>query len=86
VKVVDGLVDDVPFAGETPYSSAPLWAIGPELVPLFEGLPGPPYELADVLRRALDSTLPIGAVEIGKTRDLTRPIDLVKENFPYLGS
>jgi hypothetical protein len=23
-------------------------------------------------------------VEIGKTRDLTYPLDLVKENFPYL--
>jgi len=26
----------------------------------------------------------IAAVEIGKTRDLTDPLDLVEENFPYL--
>jgi hypothetical protein len=23
-------------------------------------------------------------VEIGPTRDLTRPLDLIRENFPYL--
>jgi NDP-sugar pyrophosphorylase family protein len=86
VKVVDGAVEEVLFPGETPYGAAPLWAIGAGLVPFFEGLAGPPYELADVLRRALDSKLSIGGIEIGKTRDLTHPVDLVKENFPYLGS
>jgi GTP:adenosylcobinamide-phosphate guanylyltransferase len=86
VRVVDGLVEDVFFPGDTPYGSAPLWAIGSELVPLFEGLSGPPYEIADVFRRALDSNIPIGGIEIGKTRDLTYPVDLAKENFPYLGS
>jgi UDP-N-acetylglucosamine diphosphorylase / glucose-1-phosphate thymidylyltransferase / UDP-N-acetylgalactosamine diphosphorylase / glucosamine-1-phosphate N-acetyltransferase / galactosamine-1-phosphate N-acetyltransferase len=86
VKVVDGAIEEVLYPGETPYGSAPLWAIGAEFVPFFEGLPGPPYELADVFRRALDSKLPIGGIEIGKTRDLTYAVDLVKENFPYLGS
>jgi NDP-sugar pyrophosphorylase family protein len=86
VKLVDGAIEEVLYEGRTPYGSAPLWAIGAELVPLFEGLAGPPYELADVLRRALDSKLPIGGIEIGKTRDLTHAVDLVKENFPYLGS
>jgi NDP-sugar pyrophosphorylase family protein len=87
VKVEDGLLVDPVYRGpDTPFSGAPLWAIGPELVPLFEGLSGPPYELADVVRRALAASLPIGAIEIGKTRDLTYPVDLVRENFPYLGS
>jgi NDP-sugar pyrophosphorylase family protein len=86
VKVADGLVEEIEYDGETPYGSAPLWALGPEAVPLLEGLPGPPYELADVLRRALAAKLPVGAVEIGKTRDLTYAVDLVRENFPYLGS
>jgi NDP-sugar pyrophosphorylase family protein len=87
VKVVERLVvDPVHREPGTPFSAAPLWALGPELVPLFEGLSGPPYELVDVVRRAIASGLPIGAVEIGKTRDLTYPVDLVKENFPYLGS
>jgi hypothetical protein len=84
--VVDGAIEEVLYPGDTPYGAAPLWAIGAELVPLFEGLSGPPYELADVLRRALDAKLPIGGIEIGKTRDLTYAVDLVKENFPYLGS
>jgi NDP-sugar pyrophosphorylase family protein len=83
--IVDGLVrkvvDDDP-ANEV--GSAPLWILGPELIPFFDGLSGPPYELADVFKRALESNLPILGIEIGKTRDLTRPVDLVKENFPYL--
>jgi NDP-sugar pyrophosphorylase family protein len=86
VKVADGLVEEIVYHGETPFGSAPLWALGAEVVPFLEGLPGPPYELADVFRRALDAKLPVGAVEIGKTRDLTYAIDLVTENFPYLGS
>jgi UDP-N-acetylglucosamine diphosphorylase / glucose-1-phosphate thymidylyltransferase / UDP-N-acetylgalactosamine diphosphorylase / glucosamine-1-phosphate N-acetyltransferase / galactosamine-1-phosphate N-acetyltransferase len=85
LKIVDGLVrkvvDDDPA---NTLGSAPLWILGPELVPLLEGLSGPPYELADVFKRALASNLPILGIEIGKTRDLTRPVDLVKENFPYL--
>jgi NDP-sugar pyrophosphorylase family protein len=83
--IVDGLVrkvvDDDPA---TELGSAPLWGLGPELVPLLEGLSGPPFELADVFKRALASNLPIAGIEIGKTRDLTHPVDLVKENFPYL--
>ena len=38
------------------------------------------------LARCVDAGLTIAGVEIGKTRDLTRPVDLVRENFPYLGS
>ena len=64
--------------------SAPLWALGPALIPLLDGLSGPPYQLADVFRRALESNLAIAGIEIGKTRDLTYPVDLVQENFPYL--
>jgi len=47
-------------------------------------LPGPPYELADAFQLAIDAGETIAAVEIGKTRDLTDPLDLVEENFPYL--
>lgn len=68
------------------FSSGPLWALGPEILGLFDGLPGPPYELAEVFRRAVGSGRPVRGIEIGKTRDLTRPQDLVKENFLYLGS
>ncbi|MDX6474080.1 MAG: N-acetyl-alpha-D-muramate 1-phosphate uridylyltransferase [Gaiellaceae bacterium] len=76
------LVDDDPG---NPVGSAPLWILGPELVRFLDGLSGPPYELADVFKRALEANLPVAGIEIGRTRDLTHPVDLVKENFPYLG-
>lgn len=87
VRIVDGrverLLDDDP---SNPVGSAPLWALGPALVPLLDGLSGPPFELADVFERALASKLHLAGIEIGRTRDLTGPADVVKENFPYLGS
>jgi dTDP-glucose pyrophosphorylase len=67
-----------------PLTSAPLWALGPELVAYLEELPGPPWELKDAYQRAIDDGLAIESIELGKTRDLTDPLDLVKENFPYL--
>jgi NDP-sugar pyrophosphorylase family protein len=66
-------------------SGAPLWAWGPELVPYLDGLSGPPFELADAAQRAIDAGCALAGVEVGKTRDLTHPVDLVVENFPYLG-
>ena len=44
----------------------------------------PPYELAAALQLAIDAGEEVRAVEIGKTRDLTHPVDLLRENFPYL--
>ncbi len=86
VRVVGGrvekVIDDDPA---NPLGSAPLWALGPELVPLLDGLPGPPFELAHAFERALASGLHVAGIEIGGTRDLTHPADVVKENFPYLG-
>ena len=67
-------------------SGAPLWSIGAELVPYLEGLSGPPYELADAYERAVAADIVVVGFEIGRTRDLTHPADLVRENFPYLGS
>jgi glucose-1-phosphate thymidylyltransferase len=87
IKIVDGLVvkpiDDDP---DNPVGSAPLWAIGPELLPFIAGLPGPPFELGLAFERAIAAGLPVAGLEIGKTRDLTYPIDLVRENFTYLES
>ena len=86
VCIVDGLVtkviDDDPA---NPLGSAPLWALGPEVVPMLEGLSGPPFELADAVERAVGQGLEIAGIEIGKTRDLTHPVDLMEENFFYLG-
>lgn len=87
VKIVDGLVvkpiDDDPT---NPVGSAPLWALGPELRPFLEALTGPPFELGVAFENAIAAGLPIAGFEIGRTRDLTYPIDLIKENFPYLRS
>jgi hypothetical protein len=85
VKIVDGLVvDPLDRDPGAPLSGAPLWALGPELAPLLEDLPGPPFELVDAFRRALERGLRITGIEIGRTRDLTHPADLVHENVPYL--
>jgi glucose-1-phosphate thymidylyltransferase len=44
----------------------------------------PPYEVADAFQRAIDGGAAVAAIETGATRDLTNPLDLVEENFPYL--
>ena len=69
--------------GEGPFSGAPLWGIdGPVAERLC--VDSAPYELENTYRAALAAGETIVAVEIGKTRDLTDPLDLVEENFPYL--
>jgi NDP-sugar pyrophosphorylase family protein len=66
-------------------SGAPLWALGPSVARLLDPLPGSaPYELATAFQLAVDAGEPIAAVEIGATRDLTHPLDLLLENFAYL--
>jgi NDP-sugar pyrophosphorylase family protein len=79
---VERVLDDDPA---NPNAAAPLWMLGSEVVQFLDGLPGPPFELAAAVQRAIDAGLPIAGIEIGKTRDLTYPVDLVKENFRYLG-
>lgn len=58
----------------------PLWGVGPELVPVFEDLPGPPFELKAAFERATS----VYRLELGPLRSLTEPADLVAENFVYL--
>jgi NDP-sugar pyrophosphorylase family protein len=65
------------LAVEPDGATAPLWGLT-DAVPL-TGLPGPPYELQDAV-----AGLEVVQLRIGKTRDLTDPLDLVRENFPYL--
>ena len=80
--LVEKLIDDDPA---NPLGSAPLWALGQAIAPFLEGLTGPPFELAEAFERALASKVHVAGIEIGRTRDLTHPADVVKENFPYLG-
>ena len=86
-KVDEGRVmrvlDDDPA---NPLSGAPLWVLTKATASYVDGLGGPPYELAELFQRAVDDGLDIAGVEIGPTRDLTYPLDLVDENFTYLGS
>jgi NDP-sugar pyrophosphorylase family protein len=78
---VTRVVDDDP---ENRLGSAALWGLGPAVARELDDLPGPPYELAGVLQRATDAGARVIGFEIGPTRDLTRPVDLIRENFPYL--
>ena len=82
VEVRDGRVLRI-REGEGPLSGAPLWGLGGELIAHL-CVDRPPYELDNAYRAALEAGETIVAVEIGKTRDLTDPLDLVEENFPYL--
>jgi glucose-1-phosphate thymidylyltransferase len=85
IAIEDGVVTEVVSRDESmPFSSAPVWLLTEEID--LTGLPGPPFELSAAFQRAIDAGKRVVAVEIGPTRDLTAPIDLARENFPYLGS
>jgi dTDP-glucose pyrophosphorylase len=87
VRIEDGLVvrvlDDDP---SNPLAAAPLWMLGHAIVSHLEGLPGPPYEAARAVQLAIDEGARVAGVEIGPTRDLTSPFDLLEQNFPYLAA
>jgi NDP-sugar pyrophosphorylase family protein len=83
ILVRDGRVAGIGDQG-TPVSAAPLWGLGAPVVARL-CRDREPYELENAFRLAIAAGARIAAVEIGKTRDLTDPLDLVEENFPYLG-
>ena len=70
------------------FTAAPLLAIGEPVAARLEEVCKPPfrppYEVTDAFQRAIDAGERILAVEIDPTRDLTDPLDLVRENFSYL--
>jgi NDP-sugar pyrophosphorylase family protein len=68
-----------------PLSGAPLWGLGPAAARNLR-LDAAPYELSSAMQRAIDEGAAVAAIEIGRTRDLTRPVDLVAQNFPYLSA
>ena len=78
--VIHRMRDDDP---DNRWSAAPLWALAS---PVAERLceDQPPYELENAFQAAIDAGETVTAIEIGKTRDLTYPLDLVQENFSYL--
>jgi NDP-sugar pyrophosphorylase family protein len=84
VDVEDGFATRISASGESPFAHASLWGLGPELTPYLTGLGGPPFELLEAYQHAIGDGLRVLAVEVGSTRDLTDPLDLMKENFVYL--
>ena len=83
VTVLSGRVTAI-GEGEGELRAAPLWVLGEEIVASLPDLPGPPFELADAVRKAISAGKEILTVELGPTRDLTRPEDVIAHNFPYL--
>lgn len=66
------------------WTAAPLWFLGARVLPALADVPGPPYELASAFQAELSKGTEVLALDVGPTRDLTRPEDVVVENFPYL--
>ncbi|HKP18725.1 MAG TPA: NTP transferase domain-containing protein [Gaiellaceae bacterium] len=86
LRIVNGrivrVLDDDPA---NPLAAAPLWRLGETFErQLLDDLPGPPFELATVFQGLIDAGETVSGVEIGPTRDLTDPFDLVRHNFRYL--
>ncbi|HSC72697.1 MAG TPA: sugar phosphate nucleotidyltransferase [Gaiellaceae bacterium] len=65
------------------WTPAPLWGLGAAVAQRL-CRDRPPYELGNAFQSAIAAGEAVRAIEIGKTRDLTDPLDLVEENFPYL--
>lgn len=64
---------------------APLWFVGERVHAFLDPLPGKaPYELLDVFRLARDAGVEVSAIQVGRTRDITSPVDVMRQNFPYL--
>lgn len=82
VEVQNGLVERVLGEGR---AAAPLWAVGLRIGPFVAERPGKaPFELATAFQQAIGSGEHVAAIEIGPTRGLTTPFDVLEQNFPYL--
>lgn len=79
----DGIAD----AAETALCGSPIYAFAPaiwdeieRITPSAHGL----VELATALQRAIDCGQLVRGLEVAHSRDITRPDDLLRHNFPYL--
>ena len=91
VRVRHGLVERMLDADpenddpENLLTGAPLWAVAEPLARRLETRPGrAPWELQTAFQGAIDAGEEVAGIEIGPTRDLTAPADVLLENFPYL--
>lgn len=82
-RVEDGRLQELGGASRG-LTAAPLWVLGEELCAALPAVPGPPFEIASAVHDALAAGKEIAAVEVGPTKDLTRPADVMALNFPYL--
>ena len=76
--------EDFVRSGAVAGMAPPAWALTDEAVSFLDDLPGPPHELLTAFRRMGESGLDVQRAEIGPTRSITTPADLVRENFVYL--
>jgi choline kinase len=83
VEVRDGRVAAIGGTAAGGLSGAPLWGLG-EAVADRLCLDREPFELENAYRAALGAGETVLGITIGRTRDLTDPLDLVEENFTYL--
>jgi NDP-sugar pyrophosphorylase family protein len=83
VRVSGGTVVEI-GGDERTHTAAPLWILGAELLAALRDVPGPPFEIVQAVQGAIAAGKEIVALEVGPTRDLTRPADVVTHNFPYL--
>ena len=83
VRVENGLVAELGGASHD-YAAAPLWILGEELADALRSVPGPPFEIAHAVQEAIAAGKKVLALQMGPMRDLTRPADVVRHNFPYL--
>jgi len=86
VRVRDGrverMLDEDP---DNTLTGAPLWGVAEPLARRLETRPGRvPWELQTAFQQAIDEGEEVAGIEIGATRDLTSPLDVLRENFPYL--
>ncbi len=82
IGVADGRITRV-FDADGEWSGAPLWGLRPAVHERL-ALDDPPHELGRAFQEAIDAGEEVAAVPIGPTRDLTEPLDLLEQNFPYL--
>ena len=68
-------------------SGSPLYVVEPSFWPYVRAVEAGSHgklELASALQAAIDADDVVQSVEVHATRDLTRPLDLLRANFPYL--
>jgi choline kinase len=74
----------VEMGGGGQHTAAPLWLLSGEITDRLDGVPGPPFEVVSAVQDVLAAGKEILALELGPTRDLTHPADVLAHNFPYL--